>query len=297
MVKLAFGALALAVLAGAAACGSRSPDPAPLPAACVTAEDCGDDNACTVETCMGGVCSSAYLERTATVLLGAGPAGTDAAMFTMAATSGSVIPRTTHTFCPDGADPATDPPTCVGELDLPSAAGAAFTPAAGGAGGTLVAVVPTRFASLVTQVFQTSGTIGSGSIAVVGNGACAGSAQTYASLPVQVAFTISEGGELDATASVDVVSLANATVECISGNVAGQVRVQLEAAGRSLIRASLQASLELALERQLCAGPPCPPGFSDLGGLCRKGGAASAPCMARPRDPKTHLLEPAACVP
>lgn len=294
--RLAVGAVAVALLGGVA-CGAGTPDQAPPVAACAGAADCADDNACTVEACTAGECGGSYTAGTAAVLLGAGLAGADRATFALATTSGSVIPRTTHTFCPDGADPATDPPTCVGELDLPAVTGATFTPAAGGAGGTLVAVVPTRFANLVTQVFQTSGTIGGGSIAVAGNGACAGGVQTHAGLPVQVTFTVGEDGALDATAAVDAVALANATVECLTGGVAGQVRLQLEAAGRDLIRARLQASLERALELQLCATPPCPAGLVEVDGLCRLGAAASAPCRARPRDPRTGLLEPAACVP
>jgi hypothetical protein len=273
------------------------PGPDPGPAACLTSTDCADDNACTAETCATGVCGGTYLGQTAAVLLGAGLDGTGTASFTLATTSGSVIPRTTHTFCPDGADPLAVPPTCVTELDLPSATGATFTPAPGGDGGTLVAALPVRLANLATLVTQTAGTIGSGSLAIAGNGACTGGTQTFASVPVQVEVSIDAGGALDAVATADAVALAGATVTCLSGSVAAQVRALIEEAGRALVRARLQAALEAAVERQLCAGPPCPSGFAEVDGLCRAGGAASAACLARPRDPRTLLLEPAACVP
>jgi hypothetical protein len=287
--------MALAALLGALGCSGATPGPEGVPGGCLTAADCDDGNACTAESCQAGVCGAAYLAPMAGVLLGAGLDGATAATFTMPSASGSVIPRTSHTFCPEGADPATDPPTCVGQVDLPGASGAAFKPTAGG--GTVAAVVPFRLANLATLVTQTAGTIGGGAIAVVGNGACPGAAQGYALLPVRVSFAVDGAGALVATAEVDAVALANATVECLTGSVAPQVRALVAEAGRGLVRARLQASLEEALERQLCAPPPCPAGAVEVDGLCRTSGAASAPCLARPRDPVTLALEPAACVP
>jgi hypothetical protein len=257
------GAVALALAVGAAACGGGQAGPSPPP-----------------ELPLAAAC---------------GLFGAQGARFAVDATSGSVIPRTEHTFCPDGPAPETDPPTCVGELDLAAARDATFTPTA--RGGTLAAVVPFRFPRLVTRVFQTAGTIGSGSVAVAGNGACPGAAQTPADLPVEVSFSVTEDGGLDATASADPAVLGFATVGCISGNLASRVSARVEAAGGALIRARLQRALELALETELCTGPPCPGGFAEVDGLCRRDGAARAPCLARPRDPRTPLLEPVACVP
>ncbi len=289
-------ALPLVILFAATSCtGTPLEEPGVGLSGCVTAADCDDGNACTIETCAAGSCSSANTLRTAAALLGAGPAGTDSATVAVARTEGSVIPRTTHIFCPDGPDPSRDPPRCVGQLDLPAVADASFTQI--GTGGTLLATVPIRFPDLIVHVFQTAGSIGGGSVSVSGNRSCPGAAQTYANLPVEVRVTVDKDGVLATLAAVDEVALANATAECITGNVATQVQGLLMEAGRTLVRAHLQAALVDGIETQFCAGPPCAAGFAESGGLCRKGGLASGPCMARPPDPITLLLVPAACAP
>ena len=294
--SFALGVLSsIILLAGASCTGAGIEAPGVEPSGCVTAADCDDGNACTTDTCTAGTCGNANTARTAAVLLGAGLAGTDAATVPVALTEGSVIPRTTHVFCPDGPDPSSDPPRCVGQLDLPTATEVSFTQT--DTGGTLLATVPTRFADLQVNVFQTAGSIGGGSVSVSGNRACPGVAQTYADLAVEVRFTIDQDGALATLVEVDEVALANATAECITGNVATQVQNLLMEAGRTLVRAHLQAALVGAIDAQLCAGPPCAAGFAESGGLCRKGGLATGPCLARPPDPVTLLLEPAACLP
>lgn len=292
----ATGALSLAILLGCGACGTSAT--AELGAgqpSCASAADCDDANGCTDETCAAGACESAHTARTASALLGARTAGTGGATVSVPATPGSVIPRTTHVFCPDGPDPSSDPPSCTGQLDLSAAAGAAFAETA--SGGTLVATVPTRFPSLVVQVFQAAGSIGGGSISISGNRVCAGGAQTHAALPVEVRVGIDAEGALAVVAAVDEVALANAAAECIDGNVPSQVQGLIAEEGRTLVRAHLQAWYERAVEAELCSRPPCPAAYAEAGGLCRKGGAASGRCLGRPRDPETRLLEPASCVP
>jgi hypothetical protein len=210
-------------------------------------------------------------------------------------TNGSVLPRTEHTFCEAGADAAAAPPRCTGELELPGLAAATFTPAA--SGGTVAAVLPFRFADLTTRVFQTSGTIGSGSVAIDANAACPGAAQEHAAIPVQVAFAVASDGGLEAFASIDPVALQGATVSCLAGGLADRTASLVATAGRDLVRARLAATLRGAVEAQLCSGAPCPAGFADAGGLCRRGGAPAGACLARPRSAATGLLVAAACAP
>lgn len=295
-VTSSLGASALLLLLAGAACTSAGTgEPGAEPASCATAADCDDGNACTAEACTAGACASVGADRTAAALLGAGLAGTDSAVVPVPATEGSVIPRTTHVFCPEGPDASADPPRCVGQLDLPAAVDVSLTQT--DTGGVLLATVPTRFPDLVVHVFQAAGSIGGGSVAVSGNRACPGATQTYVNVAVEVRFTIDPDGALAVLSAVDERALANATAECITGNVAAQVQGLLEEAGRTLARVRLQAALRGGIEEQLCAGPPCPAGFAESGGLCRKGGVASGPCLARPPDPDTGLLVPSACLP
>jgi MYXO-CTERM domain-containing protein len=207
-----------------------------------------------------------------------------------------------YTICPSGPDPNASPPSCEIEVDLGKAT--LTIDATPGYDLHVHGSAPVRLASLPID-FSYMGMSATAAAEINGDGMFVASGpETFAAVDIDILIEVAHDATMSApgsgyskvnvkTLTVDATQLAAALhlPPSLDPNVSAQLSPLVSAAAATELPSVLaqQANDGLCRKADPKATPSCPPGSNDVGGVCRLGADANAPCLTALLGTDGHL--------